>query len=357
MSVTRTCPTCGFTGTYATGGVADYHHGNHSCARHLHLAELARRRAARAAGAPRRDCRHKRTRHVHGTRAAYVKDRCRCRPCTRANTAESRTSHRERTYGRWEPYVDATPAREHILTLRAAGFGLRRIAQLADVSTTTLRAMIDTSTDGRPPRDKIRPDTAKAILLIEIEPADRAGYSTVDLTGTRHRLQALIAIGWSLPQLAAHLDRTPAHLARTMGGVRVTIRTAEQVYALYDQLWDVRPPQDTSAARAAADAARTMAAQNGWLPPLAWDDIDTDPDPDPRRPDQLPVDVDDLDEIAIERAVAGDGIRLEQLTPAEQEQVVRRLTERGKSIRNIAGQLSTTKRTISRRRRSAASAA
>ena len=100
-----------------------------------------------------------------------------------------------------------------------------------------------------------------------------------------------------------------------------------------------------------------MAAQNGWLPPLAWDDIDTDPDPDPGLPDQLSADVDDLDEIAIERAVIGDGIRLEQLTPAEQEEVVRRLTERGKSIRHIAGQLGTTKRTVSRRRRSAASAA
>jgi DNA-binding NarL/FixJ family response regulator len=80
-------------------------------------------------------------------------------------------------------------------------------------------------------------------------------------------------------------------------------------------------------------------------------------DPDPQQPDEQPADVEDLDEIAIERAVIGDGIRFEQLTPAEQEEVVRRLTERGKSIRHIAGQLGTTKRTVSRRRRSAASAA
>ncbi|WP_375502668.1 helix-turn-helix domain containing protein [uncultured Jatrophihabitans sp.] len=357
MSVPRTCPTCGFTGTYATDGVADYHHSTHSCTRHLHLAELARRRAERAASGTRRNCRHKRTHHIHGTRAAYVKDRCRCRRCTRANTAESRTSHRERTYGRWEPYVDAGPARERILALREAGFGLRRIAKLANVSTTTLRAIIDTSPDGRMPRDKIRPETAEAILAVSTERASRAGYATVDPIGTRRRLQALIAIGWSLPQLAAHLDRTPAHLARTLGGIRVTIRTAEQVRALYDCLWDLRPPQDNSAARAAAGAARALAVQNGWLPPLAWDDIDNDPDPDPQHPDPLPAGVDDLDEIAIERAVIGDGIRLEQLTPAEQEEVVRQLTERGKSIRHIAGQLSTTKRTVSRRRRSAASAA
>ena len=48
--------------------------------------------------------------------------------------------------------------------------------------------------------------------------------------------------------------------------------------------------------------------------------------------------------------LAGDGLRLEHLTLAEQNEVVRRLTERGKSIRDIADQLATTKRTVSRRR-------
>ena len=99
---------------------------------------------------------------------------------------------------------------------------------------------------------------------------------------------------------------------------------------------------------------RAFAAERGWLPPLAWDDIDTDPEPQhhARRVEKD----DDLDEIAIERALAGDGVRLEHLTSAEQEEVVRRLTERGKSIHDIAQQLATTKRTISRRRASISAA-
>jgi len=52
----------------------------------------------------------------------------------------------------------------------------------------------------------------------------------------------------------------------------------------------------------------------------------------------------------VDRAVAGDGVRLDDLTPAEQAEAVRRLTERGKSIREIADQLATTTRTVSRRR-------
>jgi hypothetical protein len=62
------------------------------------------------------------------------------------------------------------------------------------------------------------------------------------------------------------------------------------------------------------------------------------------------TDPDEIDEIAVERAVAGDGIRLNQLTPDEHAEAVRRLTEHGKSIRDIANQLNTTKRTVSRRR-------
>jgi DNA-directed RNA polymerase specialized sigma24 family protein len=99
---------------------------------------------------------------------------------------------------------------------------------------------------------------------------------------------------------------------------------------------------------------RALAAGQGWLPPLAWDDIDSDPAPN--TPGAEP-DPDELDEIATDRAVAGDRIRLTELTPAEQAEVVRRRTERGKSLRDIADQLATTTRAISRRRRSAASAA
>jgi DNA-binding NarL/FixJ family response regulator len=111
-----------------------------------------------------------------------------------------------------------------------------------------------------------------------------------------------------------------------------------------------RPPQATSEQRAAAGAARAHAAAHGWLPPLAWDDIDTDPTPP--APTAQPSRRDDIDEIAVERALAGDHITYDDLTPFEQQEVVRRLSARGTSIRDIAAQLGTTKRTVSRRRAS-----
>jgi hypothetical protein len=129
----------------------------------------------------------------------------------------------------------------------------------------------------------------------------------------------------------------------------VTARTARDVAALYQRLWNLSPPRTTDRQRAAADAAQANAAAKGWPSPLAWDDIDTDSTaPTPTGAPQQ----NDLDEIAVERALAGDGVVYDDLTSAGQEEVIRRLTAHGKSIRDIAAQLATTKRTVSRRRAS-----
>jgi DNA-binding NarL/FixJ family response regulator len=141
-----------------------------------------------------------------------------------------------------------------------------------------------------------------------------------------------------------------------MTGESVTTRTAHDVAALYERLWNTRPPRTTGEQRAAADAAQAHAAARGWLPPLAWDDIETDTDPTPPTPTVEPSQRDDIDEIAVERALAGDNISYDDLTAVEQREVVRRLCARGSSIRDIAAQLGTTKRTVSRWRAALGSA-
>lgn len=350
MSATRTCPACGYSGTYASDALAEVCHARHSCAKHRQAIERARRRVQRTQGRVRRDCTHPRARHVHGTRAAYVKDRCRCTDCTAANTAAGRAVQRAQTFGRWRPFVNAAPVREHIRALRAAGIGVEQIAVLAGISTSHVRELADPGRNGNPRIRRVRPETAHQVLRIRVDQANRAPRSHVIATGTRRRLQSLIAVGWPPDELATRLGRSSAGLRRSMLSRSVTAQTAQEVSALYEQLWNLRPPQSTDHQRAVVDAARAFAAEHGWLPPLAWDDIDTDPDP--RHHTEHAETDDGLDEIAIERALAGDGVRLEHLTPAEQDEVVRRLTERGKSIRDIAQQLATTKRTISRRRAS-----
>jgi hypothetical protein len=146
MRVSRTCQACGYTADYASAPLADAHHRRHSCAKHRRGLDQAARRAERLQARVPRECTHPQARHRHGTRAAYVKDRCRCAACTAANTAASRIATRERIYGRWRPYVDAGPVREHIAALRAAGIGVERIAHLAGLSVSHIRELAQ---DGR----------------------------------------------------------------------------------------------------------------------------------------------------------------------------------------------------------------
>jgi hypothetical protein len=350
MRVSRTCSACGYSSDYATPRLADAHHRRHSCAKHRRGLAQARRRAERLQARVTRECTHPQARHQHGTRAAYVRDRCRCTDCTAANTAASRTATRERIYDRWQPYVDATPVRDHIAALRAAGIGVERIAQLAGLSVSHIRQLAEHHHRGSPATHRVRPSTAAHVLRVGIENTNWAPSSRVDATSTRRRLQALIAIGWAPQLLAAELGRRPNSLLRSMTSPSVTARTAHQVVSLYEQLWNATPPQATSEQRAAAEAARARAAAQDWLPPLAWDDIDTDPVPPALTTGRSRRG--DIDEIAVERALAGDHVSYDDLTAVEQQEVIRRLTARGTSIRDIAAQLSTTKRTVSRRRAS-----
>lgn len=352
MSVTRTCPRCGYRRSYASDAQAEANHRRHSCARHLRRAHALQRQADRAAGNGKRECRHRGQPHPHGQRVTYVKDRCRCPECTAANASSWRAAARAQTLGRPSPYVDVVPVREHIAILRRAGIGYDQIARLAHTSTTHIREINGAvqRSGGRPPIRRIRSRLAQRILDIAPVPANRAANNRIDATGARRRLQALVALGYPVPDLARQLRRSPATVRRLLTARTITAHMARCIDTLYEQLSNAPPPLDSAAHR----AARQLAANHGWRPPLAWDDIDHDgrPTATPNRRDPH-----DLDEIAVERAVAGDGMRLQDLTPAEQTEAVRRLTERGQSIRDIADQLATSTGTVSRRRRTATSAA
>jgi hypothetical protein len=80
--------------------------------------------------------------YQHGTRARYTLGRCRCDDCRRANSDYAIARERRLTlasFGCADPLtVDAAEVREHLLFLRDAGVGLRRIASVTGVSRTTL---------------------------------------------------------------------------------------------------------------------------------------------------------------------------------------------------------------------------
>lgn len=188
--------------------------------------------------------------------ARYKIDGCRCYTCAWAKAQYSDNIKTAKLAGTWRPYVDAEPARQHVLQLKHSGIGDRTIARLADLERCQIRALLHGRTNrGTPPPKEIRPATAAAILGVDITLDVLPANLLIGSTGTHRRLQALVALH------APHL----------------TVRNARAVMALYDELWRA-DPREHGVDNQAYARARNHAQRNGWAPVGAWDD-DTIDDP------------------------------------------------------------------------------
>jgi len=224
--------------------------------------------------------------------------RCDHPECADAWRAYGRMVTKMKAYGIWAPLVDARPAREHVLALKAANIGARRIAELAGVSQPAVtRLLYGTPSVGRPPTQRLRPERAAAFLSVRLDISSLADGTRIDGTGARRRLQALGTLGWPVPPLAVRAGVSDLALHSVLSGNRVTVRVARAVRDLYDDMWDEAPPETNRAERSRAQRARIGAARRGWAPPLAWDE-DTIDDPaaepagleiEPRHARKLPL--------------------------------------------------------------------
>jgi hypothetical protein len=270
------------------------------------------------------------------------------------DTQQYRTTHaayenhrrRQIAYGRWQPYVDAEPVRQHVRSLMDAGLSRRRIPELAGVPDATIGRLLYGSA-GKEPSKLIRAATAEKILQVQATDENLSPRTLVDGTGTRRRLQALIAVGWPRVQLAEQFEIGRNTIGRCLSRPRVYASTAVAVRALYDRLWDAPPPEGDRWAASAAEAARREAARKGWVKPLAWDDstID-DPTARPWRP-RSGYKRSVVDPVAVERALNGEAL---ELNHAEVEEVVQLGTAKGLSVRELAEVTGRTSRSVQRRR-------
>jgi hypothetical protein len=183
----------------------------------------------------------------------------------------------------------------------------------------------------------------------------RGDEATVDATGTRRRIHALMAIGWSRSEILTRLGYRDTRNRWLTRVERVNRRTASRVTALYDELSNSSGPSGQTAA---------WARNHGYLPPLWWDDdliddptynplfIENPPNPpkmeiEPtcgsRRSSSTPStrsttpSSPDIDHIVIERLIAGEPPL--HVTRAERAEAVRLLDHRGHTRSEIAVQL------------------
>ena len=117
----------------------------------------------------------------------------------------------------------------------------------------------------------------KLSRLRKVEGRPRA----IPVQGTQRRIQALMAMGWTSQDIAdaaglCHRAKVTSILNGQKGrpAVWVTQSTRDRIAAVYDTL-SMRLPDMTRGRQ----RTRTIAARKGYAPPLAWDDIDTDPAP------------------------------------------------------------------------------
>ena len=280
MTTRITCTECGWrSNPCRSQAQAAYALRRHSCAKERARQAAHRRGRARKAAIDRtpKPCLHKVAEHRHGTRACYVLDKCRCEPCAAANAATERQRARLSAYGRWQPYVDAAPTRAHVEKLRAAGMGLKQVAAVSGVPHGGIaKLMYGEPRRGLAPSKRIRWETAIRLQAVHATIDTLAGGARIDPTGTRRRVQALVALGWSQSQLCARIGMTASNFGHTLENASIQARTARTVAALYDELWDTPPPEAEHREKIAASRARRYAAARGWTPPLAWADTDID---------------------------------------------------------------------------------
>jgi hypothetical protein len=152
----------------------------------------------------------------------------------------------------------------------ASGVPARRVAEQAGVHSSVVGFLLYGRGE-RPPTVKLRPTTATAILAVTAGSVLPTPRQLVDATGTRRRIHALIAAGWSITAQAQDLDRDPRNHEQSIRRTWVTVRLATLVAEQYERLWDQRSPDGIGRSRALASARKY-----GYAPPMAWLGVDID---------------------------------------------------------------------------------
>lgn len=194
---------------------------------------------------------------------------CKCGKCRASNarTAKARRTMRavgisnEQAWQAWDSLLDA-------------GISPRQISQTIGVLETSVANMGVRRRAGQTPM--LRHSTRKAIVAMAANPPQSLW---VDSCGPARRLQALSACGWSMADVAKHVEvpTSTLHALRSQITSKTRRDLAETIRDVYERLWDQPPTGNVRA----IGRSRNTAKDNGWAPPAMWDDEALD-DPDAR---------------------------------------------------------------------------
>lgn len=244
--------------------------------------------------------------HKHAeTSNCYSSHKCRCSECREVRTAQHVEYRKRIRGGVVQQYTAAAPVAAHIVWLMREGWEYSDIERVSGVSKPTL-CRVKTGVTKR-----VTEETADAILGTLPTMRHRAAPPRmVSSVGVARRIRALVAVGWTVREVARRVEKTPSMLWWYTRQERVTAATHAAVSAVYDELWATTPPLETNDQRRVYKRSRSYAANQGWAGPLAWDD-DTIDDPDAVPDvkggvDETPY----VDDVKVARALTGERHKL-----------------------------------------------
>lgn len=272
---------------------------------------------------------------THGTLSCGKYRKCPRPECREAARAYRRLTYRKQGYGTWQPLVDAERARQHLVTLNAAGFSYKVIAEHLGKTMSSVTGIVYELAPGRSRKQRIRPEFADAILALTPELMTPGMFPAV---GSIRRVRALNAIGWPTRVIADHMGTIPARIRAITGQQFVTRTTAQGIADCYRELHRLDPLEHGISPGTVLKLTR-MAARKGWLDPLWWEDMGHIDDPtfDPATVEQ---ELNRNDEAAVRRA------EIEHLMSfgLDHEVIAARVDMHPTTVRNIMNELRTGQR-------------
>ena len=232
-----------------------------------------------------------------------------------AVNAYARERYQQQQAGTWAPFTQTGPVRDHVEQLRGSGMTSEQIAGASGVSVSTLSRLFKVT----------RLSATAAAAILAVHPPEQPAAPP----DPGHQLQALVADGWTVEQLAAAAGLNERTIWQSVHGYTTpSRRTAAAVDELYESLRFEDPGDDAAAVR-----SRLCAERNGWAPTTS---------PASLTPQQF------VDQVAVDRAVHGDHVPLQ---PAERQEALRRLAGQH-SDDEIGRRLGVASRTVARHRTS-----
>jgi transcriptional regulator with XRE-family HTH domain len=138
-----------------------------------------------------------------------------------AVNAYERNRYRQQQAGTWAPFTPTGPVRDHIDQLREAGMTSEQIARASGVSVSTLTRLFKVT--------RLSATAAEAILAV------RPPEQPAAAPDSARQLQALVADGWTIEQLAAAAGLSDRTVWQAVHGYTTpSRRTTAAVGQLYE---------------------------------------------------------------------------------------------------------------------------